>query len=274
MNKLKKLLENNKSTNKSANKATLKKSHFIFAGLYALQAMILIILNKTVHIPITTNYLAYNPLLSDNGNGQVVHSAGTSLLFELNISWLIITILLLLAVAHLAIATIYKKQYQSGLKANSSIIRWLMYGIVSSSMMIIIAVLSGVYDLSSLILITAVGLFVATFMIFDELRSKDNSKITWFAPFNALKAAIVSWLVIAIYVWGTIVYGGNSIPAYVYWLYFTVLFFQLAFVFMLKQQRKRQSKSADKKYSENTFFVVMFVLQMLVTLQVYFSVLR
>lgn len=257
---------------KKAELLSLNKLHFVFAGLYTVQAILLLVLGKGSSVPITTNYLAYDPLLSSTG--EVVHSAGTSLLFNINLAWVVAAMLFVSAIGHVVFTTIYKKRYQAQLKKSETVTRWVTYGVISSFMMAIVAILSGVYDISSLLLIIAVSLFAAAFGIVTDLWARGSKKMSWFAPVNAIKAAIIPWLVIAIYVWGTFVYGGNSITAFVYWIYLTILLAQVAFVFVLTQQYKKQGNWTDTIYTERALFVLLFVVQTVLAWQVFFGTLR
>ena len=251
---------------------SLNKLHFAFAGLYTLQAVLILVLSKGASVPITTNYLAYNPLLSSGG--EPVHAAGASRLFDLNLVWLIAAMLLVAALGHIVFATIYKKRYQAELKKMGSVTRWISCGVVSSLIVLVISLLSGIYDISSLLLLVAVSLFAASFGIVADLWSRSSKSMSWFGPVNAIKAVIIPWLVIAIYIWGTFIYGGNSISAFVYWIYLTVLVAQSAFILMLSKQYKKQGKWSDAIYTERAIFVLFFVVQTLIVWQVFFGTLR
>lgn len=268
MNKLKGILSNNKK----ADLTSFNKLHIVFVGLYFLQAILIIALSKEKSLPITTNYLAYDPLLSSGG--QVVHSVGTSRLFDINLVWLLAGMLVLSAIGHVVFATVYKKQYQADLKKGSSLTRWVAYGVICSFVMVVVAFLSGVFDVSSLLLMISVGLFATAFGIVNDLWARGSKTMAWFASVNAIKAMIIPWLVILIYVWGTFIFGGNSINAFVYWIYLTVIVAQGLFIVLLNKHYKKQGKWANAVTTEQAFFVILFVLQTLVALQVFFGSLR
>lgn len=248
------------------------KLHLIFVIGYLLQAVLLLILSKNVLIPITTNYLAYDPLLSSGG--QVVHSVGTSRLFDINLAWLLAGMLIVSAIGHIMFMTIYKKQYMLKLKKGDSITRWVAYGVVSSFIVITLAILSGINDISSLLLMLAVSLFAGVFGYINEVLVRGGKVLARFVPLSAIKAIIIPWFVIVIYVFSTFVYGGNSINAFVYYIYLTVILLQGSFIYMLKKQYSKQGKWKDLIYTEKIFFIAFFLLQLLVVWQVFFGKLR
>lgn len=268
MKKLKDLFKNKKK----AELQSLNKWNFVAAGLYVVQAILILVLSGNASMPLTTNYLAVDPLLSSGG--ETVRTAGTSRLFDVNFAWLLAGMLLVAAILHLVVATKYRKHYEADLKKGANLSRWVIYGVIGSFVMVVIAGLSGVYDLSSLILIIAVTVFAAAFGIVNDLWAQSGKKVAKLVQVNAIKAAVLPWIVIAIYVWGSIVYGRASIPNFVYWIYLSLVVAQGLVVANVYMQRKKQGKWANYMYGEQVSLVLLFVMQTLLTWQVFFGTLR
>lgn len=270
MKRIKQILSKNK--NIKNNNKEYSKVHLVFSVVYLVQLVILVILGGKSWIPITTNYLAYDSLLSSGG--QVVHTAGTSRLFDLNIAWVLILMLCVSVISHILFATTYKNRYLAELKSGGQITNWVLYGVISSFVILVLALLSGVFDLSSLILIVSVNLFASAFGIISYSQTKGGKELHWFTQLNAIKASLLPWIIILIYIWGTFVYGGNSINAYVYWLYLSVIFMQGCYMYVLNKTNKKQGKFKEIFYSTKILFAILLVMQALVVWQVFLSALK
>jgi hypothetical protein len=147
MNKLSKLFKANK-TQKFEN---LRKWNFAMAGLHFVSAVLILVLSNSSTLPLTTNYLTLDPLLS--GEGRPVLVSATTEVASVNLAYLMVAFLLMSAAAHTIIATLYRKRYEQDLKNGINKARWIEYSLSASTMMVGIAMLSGIYDLSSLIMI-------------------------------------------------------------------------------------------------------------------------
>src|SRR5690606_4875755 len=103
--------------------------------------------------------------------------------------------------------------------------RWYEYALSASTMMVAIALLSGIYDVSSLIMIFALTTFMNAMGLMMELNNQTTKKTNWTSFIIGSKAGIIPWLVIAIYFVGAHVYGGGQIPTFVYWIYGSLFVF-------------------------------------------------
>ncbi len=266
---MKKLLElGNRIIRNKKNKKQLEsevKLHFVFGFLYLIQIILLVIFSKGSWLSITTNYLAYDTLLS-NGE-QIVHSAGTSRLFDFNMLWLLVIILAISLVGHFLLATKFKKM----LSSKSEVISWLFFGVVNSLLTLIIALLSGVFDFSSLVLLFGVCIMASIGGIFTQLYLQKDKKLANYGLIYILKLTLLPWAVILIYILGTFVFGGNSINAWVYLVYLTLMLTQIAFGYVYGQIKKQVGKWRDEQYSQKVVYALFFICQTLVVWQVFFG---
>ncbi len=141
-------------------------------------------------------------------------------------------------------------------------------------MMVAIALLSGVYDFSSLIMIFVLIAVMNLMGLFMEVYNQGNKKIDWRTYIVGCLAGIIPWVVFAIYVIGANVYGSGGIPTFVYWIYATmfVLFFSFA-LNMLLQYRKK-GKWTNYLYGERVYMILSLVAKSLLAWQVFFGSLR
>ena len=77
------------------------------------------------------------------------------------------------------IATVYNKRYNSNLKLGINKARWIEYSLSASVMMIAIAMLVGVYDFTSLLMIFALaGIMNLMGMVMEVHNQFDLKRLT------------------------------------------------------------------------------------------------
>lgn len=92
-----------------------------------------------------------------------------------------LVILLLSALFHFIIV-IYNEKYTKDLENKINKFRWYEYALSSSLMITLIAVLFGVYDLGTLILIFGLNATMNLFGLLMEKMNQKNDKVDW-TPF-------------------------------------------------------------------------------------------
>lgn len=78
-------------------------------------------------------------------------------------------------------------------------------------MMVAIALLSGVYDLSSLIMIFALDAVMNLMGLAMEVTNQGKKKPNWLTYWIGCLAGIIPWVVFGIYVWGASAYGAGGV---------------------------------------------------------------
>lgn len=250
----------------------LRKWNISLAVIHGLQGVLILILSGSSTLPVTTNYLAIDPLLSSGG--QPVLAAGTQTLFNVNLAYLVALFFFMSAIAHVVIATVYRKRYESDLKKGINKARWVEYSISASTMMVAIALLSGVYDFSSLLMIFVLDFIMNMMGLAMELWNQNTKKTNWFSYIIGCVAGIVPWFVFGIYVWGANVYGGGQVPTFVYMIYLSIFIFFNCFAVNMYLQYKKQGKWADYVYGERVYMILSLVAKTLLAWQVFFGTLR
>src|SRR5581483_2612323 len=151
---------------------SLRKYNFAASFLYLVQAVVVLILNNSQNgaKPITVNYLT-NDKLSSGVAGHSVLSQATHQLFDLNLAYAIAAFFFVSALTHLITATWKRKVYESDLNKGTNRARWIDYSFSLSIMMVAIALLAGIYDLASLIMIFALTAAMSLLGMGMELRN-------------------------------------------------------------------------------------------------------
>lgn len=240
------------------------------AWIHALQGIAILVLSANTLLPITTSYLTLNPLAE-----KVTLVPATHHLFDINLAWLVAAFFFMSATAHCLLATVYRKRYESELRQGMNRLRWIEYSVSASTMMVAIGLLSGIYDLSTLIMIFALDLIMNLLGLAMEVynQGKRNAP-NWLAYGIGCIAGVVPWIVFAIYVFGANVYGAGNIPTFVYWIYASIFVFFNSFAINMYLQYKRVGKWADYLYGERMYMILSLVAKTLLAWQVFAGTLR
>lgn len=265
--------KNTKSA-KNITPASLNVWNKRLAVLHGVQGIaILLLASKAVSWPITTSFLTIDTIATKAAGNPVLAPAAQTI-GQINIGYLVALFFFMSATAHIVIATKYRKTYESDLKKGINKARWIEYGLSASTMMVAIALLSGVYDLSSLIMIFVLDLIMNLMGLAMEVYNQGSKKVNWLAYWIGCLAGIVPWIVFAIYVTGANVYGSGGIPTFVYFIYASMFIFFNSFAINMYLQYKKSGKWADYLYGERTYMILSLVAKTALAWQVFFGSLR
>lgn len=241
--------------------------------LHAVQALLVLLLSNSSTFPITTSYLTLDAAATE-ATGSPVLTAAQRTLFDLNMAYLIVGFFALSAIAHGLIATVYRKKYEKNLRKGINKARWIEYSLSASTMMVAIALLSGVYDLSSLIMIFALDAIMNLMGLVMEVTNQDKEKPNWLSYWIGCLAGIVPWVVFGVYVWGASAYGAGEIPTFVYWIYGSIFLFFNSFAINMYLQYRKTGKWANYLYGERTYMILSLVAKSALAWQVFAGTLR
>jgi Heliorhodopsin len=145
-------------------------------------------------------------------------------LFEVKIGNLIALFLLGAAMSHIIICVpkIYELYFQN-LGKGLNYIRWVEYTVTASLMTIIIGMLSGIYDLSSLILLFGVSAATTASGFVVELFEKFSHSQAIRAFWAACLIGLLPWVVILIHIAGARSSALQSVDNFVYLIVFSLL---------------------------------------------------
>ena len=232
----------------------LRKFNIFMGSLHLIQAIFMLVVALTVaKVKGFTPTIWSNFLTFDEIAGRLVSNPQE--IFNLPFGILVASFLFLSALAHFIIAAPkINDKYNSDLKKGINQFRWYEYAISSTLMIMLIAVLFGVYDIGALILI---GLLNATMNLFGLLMEKMNigkEKTDWTAFIFGSLAGIGPWIVIALFAFG------NSNPAEIPWFVYAIVgsyfvFFNMFPVNMVLQYKK-VGKWSNYLYGEKAYIVL------------------
>lgn len=245
----------------------LRQLNFIMALLHAVQGIIVLLISTDFKLPVTAGYLNFNAA------SQSLVSA-TATLFSVPLAWLVAIFLFLSALFHLIIATLYNKEYNQGLGHGMNRFRWIEYSLSASTMMVAIAMLVGIYDFGSLIMIFALIAVMNLMGLVMEIHNQTTKTVNWLSFKVGCLAGAIPWLIIAIWFWSTNHYGAGNIPTFVYWIYVSIFIFFNCFALNMWLQYKKIGPWRDYLFGEKVYIILSLVAKSALAWQVFAGTLR
>ena len=254
----------------------LKTFNIKMGILHLIQGIVMLILAFTVieaagvYAPtITVSFLEF-----DIASESLV--LGSKDLFGLPFAILVALFLFISAIAH-AIISIPKKTnniYNEDLKKGINKFRWYEYSISSSIMIVLIATLFGVYDISALLLIFFINASMNLFgLLMEKMNSgKEKKDVDWLPFIFGSIAGIIPWVVIFIQMGATPAVG--EIPGFV-WAIVVVYFITFnTFPVNMVLQYLGVGKWKDYLYGERVYIILSLVGKTLLAWLVFFGTMQ
>ncbi len=244
----------------------LRTMNWVAAFLHLVQGIVMVILAKDVKFPVTTSFLKFDPkvqtLVADHQTW-----------FTVPVGQLVASFLFMSALAHFLISfPTINDWYNKNLKKGINPARWVEYAFSSSTMILIICMLVGIYDISALVPIFFVNASMILFGWMMELHNQNTAKTSFISYIFGCIAGIGPWLVIALYLFSP---GSDSHPpTFVYWIFFSIFIFFNVFAINQALQYKKVGKWSEYLYGERAYIILSLVAKSLLAWQVFAGTLR
>lgn len=255
-----------KSQSVSAKLERLRRFNLIMAGLHAVQALAILLISTDFTLPVVGSYLQF-----DKASQSL--QLTNKVLYDLPLAWLIVGFFVLSSLAHLTIATIYRNTYEKNLKKGINKARWIEYSLSASTMMVAIAMLVGVYDIGSLVMVFGLTAIMNLLGLAMEVGNQDREKVSWITYWIGCLAGILPWIVIALYFIFS-AQSGSRPPTFVYWIFVSIFVFFNCFALNMVLQYKKVGKWSDYLYGERAYIILSLVAKSLLAWQVFAGTLR
>jgi hypothetical protein len=244
----------------------LKRFNLIMGVLHLIQGAMMLVLSNDFTLPVTRSFLKFD------ATTQTLNPASVTL-FDLRIGPLVASFLIMSAIAHLLIATVLYSKYVSGLKKGINRYRWYEYSISASVMIVVIAMLVGIYDLGTLLLIFFLNMMMILFGLRMEVHNQFTEKTDWKPFIYGCMAGIIPWIVIFMWLFGA---GGDEggPPDFVYYIFVTIAILFNSFAINMVLQYKKFRKWKDYLYGERMYVILSLVAKSALAWQVFAGTLR
>ncbi len=240
----------------------LRRFNLVMGLLHLVQGILMIVLSNDKTYPIYTNFLKF-----DLATRSL--TPDPRLAYELRFGPAVAAFLLLSAIAHLALSTFGYRWYVEKLKKGMNPARFYEYALSSSLMIVLIAMLVGVWDLGTLIVMFGINAMMNLFGIMMELHNQTTKKTDWTAFIYGCIAGIVPWIVIVLYFLGALNSAGAKPPAFVYAIIPTIFVFFNIFALNMFLQYKKVGPWKDYLFGERVYIVLSLVAKTALAWQIF-----
>ena len=237
------------------------------AALHFLQGVAMVVLAEGVLWPITRTRYGFNP------QTETIFPETVSFV-DANLPLLVAGFLFISALAHASIATVLYDRYVQYLDRGMNPYRWYEYSVSASLMIVVIAMLSGVWDLGTLVALFALVAVMNLCGLLMEQRNESTTDTDWTPYWVGTLAGIVPWIVIGITFVGTVTASGGEFPEFVIYIYVSIFVFFNLFAVNMALQYLEVSRWSEYLFGEKTYVLLSLVAKSALAWQVYFGTLN
>lgn len=259
-----------KEASVEADDSKFRKFRFYNFGmgvLHLIQGVLMFILSSNFSLPISTLYLQFNAeTTSLTQNLQTIGS--------IRLGPLVAAFLLISSLAHFFVSTFGFNIYKNDLKKGLNRARWYEYALSASLMIVVISMLVGVYDLSSLILIFFLNASMILFGMAQELYTDPGEGTDWRPFIWGSIMGLIPWVVIALYLFGTESTAGTSVPNFVYGIFASIFVFFNVFAINMILQYKKVGPWKNYLFGEKVYIFLSLLAKSALAWQVFAGTLR
>ena len=245
---------------KELSPAALRRGN-IFAGVLHLGQMIAVLaLSNDFSLPITATYMAGPPGSS---------FAAPVTLYRTPVGLTVAIFLGLSALFHFIVASPkFFPRYAAGLAEKRNYFRWVEYSISSSVMIVLIAQVIGITELSALVSIFGVN---AAMILFGWLQEKYETPGSggWLPFIFGCISGIVPWLALLFYIFSIGGAAGTSAPGFVYGIVFSIFLLFNSFALVQWLQYKQVGRWSDYLRGERTYITLSLIAKSLLAWQIF-----
>ena len=238
----------------------LRKTN-IYAGiLHLVQMAAVLALSNDFALPVTATYMSGPP-------GSTFAPPVT--LFSTPVGLAVAIFLGLSSFFHFLVASRkFYPRYSAGLAAKRNYFRWVEYSISSSVMIVLIAQVTGVADITAIISIFGVN---ASMILFGWLQERyETPGNGGYLPYIfGCITGIVPWIALMFYVFSIGGVSDTSAPAFVYGIVFTIFLFFNSFALVQLLQYKKVGRWSDYLRGERTYITLSLVAKSALAWQIF-----
>ncbi len=235
----------------------LRRFNVVMGVLHAVQAAAVLALANSFTLPITATFLEGPP-------GSPASAPTT--LADLSIAWGVAVFLILSSIFHFVVAApgLFER-YRTQLGKGENQFRWIEYSLSASVMIVLIAMLTGISDITALIALFAVNAGMIFFGAVQERYEEPGGSLWPFWLGSIL--GIVPWIAIGIY----LVSPGTEAepPGFVYGIFFSLFVFFNTFAVTQWLQYRQVGRWSNYLTGERTYIVLSLLAKSALAWQVF-----
>lgn len=245
----------------------LRRFNLSMAGLHLVQGVIILLISNSAAREVTIEYFSFNE------QSQSLNSLSRGL-FSLEIGSLVALFFFISALAHYCVGSFAYKWYVKKLKKGINKARWYEYSLSASLMIVLIAMLSGIFNVVALLGLFALTAIMNLMGLMMEIHNQTTKKTSWLSYNIGVFAGIIPWVAIAVALWASESTSSGSIPMFVYWIFVSLFIFFNSFAINMYLQYKKVGRWSDYLYGEKVYIVLSLVAKSALAWQIYAGTLQ
>lgn len=243
----------------------LRSFNLAMGLLHAIQGGLMLLLANSFSLPLKTFFYKETGGAPANVIDEVA---------KLELASFIALFLFISAFFHFLLASpVAYDWYVKNLKNKINYARWYEYSLSSSVMIVIIAMLCGIFDIALLLALFGLNASMNFFGLLMELHNQTTKKTNWTAFIFGCFAGILPWVIIALY-FVTAARSVQSFPNFVYGILISLFLFFNIFALNMFLQYKQIGKWKDYLFGEKMYIVLSLVAKSALAWQVFSGTLR
>lgn len=246
----------------------LRRFNVAMGGLHLVQGILMVALSSSFSLPLVANFLYFNP------HTQTLVPQPQTLL-NLRLGPAIAAFLFLSSIAHFAVASHWLYPwYARNVARGTNPARWIEYALSSSLMIVLIAMLVGIYDIAAVVAIFGLNASMILFGWAMERYNLGRASVDWLAYWFGVLAGAVPWIAIGVYLFGAGAGSSSRPPTFVYFIYISLFIFFNVFALNMVFQYRRRGRWKNVLFGERVYIVLSLVAKSALAWQVFAGTLR
>jgi len=245
----------------------LRRFNVAMCVLHLVQAAAIFALSNDYSVTLTTSFLKRLP-------GVELPETVLEGLYDLRLGPMVAVFLLISAIAHFIMASPFGfPWYVRNLKKQTNYLRWYEYSLSASLMVVLIAILSGVYDAPTLVLLFVLTAVMNFFGLMMELHNQTTEMTNWTAYIYGCIAGMVPWIIIFWYFSAAFTSAEGAIPTFVYYILASLFILFFSFAMNMFLQYKKVGPWKDYLFGEKVYMILSLVAKSALAWQVFGGIL-
>lgn len=240
----------------------LRIFNVIMGFIHIIQVFLMLSLSNNFSLPMNYSYPVFDTVTQTIG-------PVSETFIDIRIGPLVALFMFISAAAHFLIATVLYKKYVKNLYNHINPYRWYEYSISASLMIVIIAMLTTIYDVGTLIAIFTLTAVMNLMGLMMEIHNQTTQKTNWASYIIGCIAGFVPWVVIFISLIGGVVASEGQVPDFVIGIFISIAIFFNCFAINMYLQYKKIGKWRDYLYGEKIYIVLSLVAKSALAWQVF-----
>ena len=188
-------------------------------------------------------------------------------LFELSFAAATAAFLYLAAIDHLVVAGPLRGWYERNLAGSVNYARWIEYSLSASLMVVLIAMLAGIWQLTALVALFGANAAMILFGLLMERTQRPGPEADWTPFWFGALVGSVPWIAIAFQL--ARAYEKTEVPGFVAAIFFSLLVLFALFAVNQALQYRRVGPWRDYLYGERAYILLSLTAKSVLAWQVY-----